>query len=94
MSNKFDITEMSRAFRFSQLDTSERAELMREFQHAVNHNEQLKRLLAEVGMLAHEHGHGPVGVLKLGMAYGLTLGVLMERERLRRNAKEALEVLQ
>ena len=86
MKARHDVTEVTRSFLLNQFGL-ERQELMAEFTDAVNHNEMLKKLIAEAGFQAVCLGNGPVGVMKLGMAYGLALGVFLERERRERERK-------
>lgn len=64
--------------------TSERKELMAHFNVELNHNRAVKMLLAEVGQQAANNGLPPLAAMGAAMAYGLALGILMERDRLRR----------
>lgn len=68
---------------------SERAALVKEFRQAVIHGgPEFKLFLAEVAEECHKNKLQPVNALACAMMYGMTVGVLCERERaLRENRK-------
>lgn len=75
--NKYDVTEVARAFRANQVE--DRHALLQEFEQAVNHNDELKLLIAEVMQEGLVRRHSPVLLAKLCFEFGMALGVCLER---------------
>ena len=86
MQASYDTSEVTRRFLAGQY--AERNDLVREFTQAIANTAAMRHLLAEIGQEAAANNLGPVQVLSLGLMYGLTLGVLLEKERAERS-KEA-----
>jgi len=80
---KFDLTNVASAFVGHRIDEAERAELVKELGAAVRMPAKPVQLL--VAQVAHECLEQPActpeTVIKIGIMYGLVLGVLCERER-------------
>lgn len=63
---------------------ADRAELVKAMRHEVNCNTpRMAGLLADLAREVLKESYGPVPTMKLGMMYGLVLGILMEREQRR-----------
>jgi len=77
-----DVSEVIKQFLAGKC--SERGELIREFSLAIQHNLQTKLLLSEICHEAINSKLTPLHSVALGMMYGMTLGVLMEKERTER----------
>lgn len=83
----YDVSEIVKNF-LNNLYGSTRQELMKEFREATVDNTQVKHLLAEIGYEAISKKLKPTDCIHLGLIYGMTLGVIAERERLVAAAKK------
>jgi len=81
---KFDLTNVASAFVGHRIDEAERAELVKELGAAVRMPAKPVQLL--VAQVAHECLEQPACTpemaIRIGIMYGLVLGVLCERDRL------------
>ena len=81
MSTHYDVNEVIQ--QFLQNKFQERAELIREIHGALRDSRASKMLLAEVANSAMENRLGPIEGISLGVMYGIVLGILMEKQRIR-----------
>jgi hypothetical protein len=77
----YDVTGITQEFLVNRIP--ERAELVRFFTGAMNAR-VVKALVAEIGNAAANNGTSPIQTVGLGLMYGMTLGVLLEKDRVRR----------
>lgn len=92
MSRHYDLTNIAAAFLQHQIPESERAELISEMSSAVRMpTKPVQLLVAQVAQECLEQpACTPEITIKIGIMYGLALGVLCERDR---RAREAMRVV-
>jgi len=87
----FDLANIAAAFLDHKIEESERAELVKELGEAVRYPAKPMQLL--VAQVAHECLEQPIctpeTTIKIGIMYGLVLGVLCERDRKDRERRVA-----
>lgn len=86
MPANYDVDEVINQFLHGGME-SDRRELMREFTDAMRSSNRSKELVIEIGHHAQTNGLRPTDMIALGVIYGMSLGVLMEKERAARRKR-------
>jgi hypothetical protein len=79
MDEKFDVTGTIENFMAGNIP--ERQLLVKKFSRSFNESRALKIFLAEVCDESSKQGQRPIQAMAMAMMYGMTIGVIMERER-------------